>query len=453
MNILFIIVPPTSIDHPLLGMASIASVVTSIGYSVIVKDLNLATYLDGRVGRVYWESNMFGIWSDDTFLEQAWPIVQDIFTEMLTDCNTLDFDAIGIHVNYASLCIASKVASVIKKFSPHTPIVVGGPGVFTVNENDILWADVAFRGESELSLQDWLNGHCVFRGIKDVLYVNMNNLPAPNFSFFPKGYKQQAVLPIETSRGCTNRCTFCLDKEIWGRLRVKAPELLAKDLASARSYGATYVSCMDSIVNSTKERLLDILPVFKYSGLLWGGMFQARNINHDIAARLKDSGCKNVFLGVESFSPKLLRYLNKSHKPEDAKLAIQALGRVSIQVSIGLIIAGEPFLSEDDFLFDLDTIVSLAPFLKLVAINPLCIAKNTPLYKISSTLGVQGLDSPNSWKLWYYKNSTEEVSRRYEYCCIAAEKFQSVGIRINEKRNNFLQFFNLKKGTNLISIK
>jgi radical SAM superfamily enzyme YgiQ (UPF0313 family) len=283
----------------------------------------------------------------------------------------------------------------------------------------------------------------VFRGVKEALRVDMNNLPIPSFSLFPKEYRQEGVLPIETSRGCVNGCTFCLDRQMWGQLKVKSPQFLARDLASARSYGATYVNCMDSVVNSTEERLLDILPIFKTSGLLWGGMFQARGINNDIAARLRDSGCTNAFLGVESFSSKLLRYLNKSHTPEDAKLAIQSLGNVGVNVSIGLIIAGEPFQSEYDFFSDVDTIVSLAPFLKLVAINPLCIGQNTPLYRISSDLGVQGLNTQNGWKLWYYKNSIEELSLRYKWCCIAIENFQSAGIHIDDKKDNFSQFLNI----------
>jgi hypothetical protein len=446
MNILLIVVPPTTPDHPLLGIASISSVAIAVGYSITIEDLNLATYLDGRIDHAFWECNMFDIWGDDTFLEKVWPVVSNIFiNKILTDSKIRDFDVVGIHVNYASLRIASNVAEVIKQYFPYIPVVVGGPGVFMSNKNDIQWADVAFHGEAELSLQHWLTEGCLFRGVKETLQVDMSNLSVPNFSFFPKGYKQEAVLPIETSRGCVNGCTFCLDKQMWGQLRIKAPQFLARDLASARSYGASYVNCMDSIVNSTKERLLDILPIFKTSGLLWGGMLQARGINNDIAARLRDSGCKNVFLGVESFSPKLLHYFNKSHVPEDAKLAIQSLGNVGINVSIGLIIAGEPFQSKDDFFSDVDTIVSLALFLNSVAINPLCIGKNTSLYKISSDLGVQGLDTPNGWKLWYHKNSIEELSRRCEWCCIAIESFQSAGIRINEKKDNFPQFFNLNK--------
>jgi hypothetical protein len=157
MNILLIVAPPTSTDHPLLGVASIASAVTRIGHSVIIKDLNLATYLDGRVDHVYWESNMFGIWSDDVFLEKVWPIVKSIFIAgILSDSNIHDFDVVGIHVNCASLCIASSVAVVVKQYFPGAPIVVGGPGVFTSSENDTQWADVVFRGEAELSLQNWL---------------------------------------------------------------------------------------------------------------------------------------------------------------------------------------------------------------------------------------------------------------------------------------------------------
>jgi anaerobic magnesium-protoporphyrin IX monomethyl ester cyclase len=446
MHVLLIIAPPASTHHPLLGVASIVSVTTMKDHSVTVCDINLAAYLDGRIDKAFWERDNVDIWYDDVFFKKTWPVVENILTtEIFANDKLGCFDVIGMHVNYASLRMASSVAVIIKKHFPNLPIALGGPQFFMPIEYDIPWADVVFCGEAELSWQHWLENGCSQRGIVDTLQIDMNSLPIPDFSFFPKGYQREATLPVETSRGCVNRCAFCMDAQMWGRFRMKSPQHLAMDLASIRAYGAHHVNCMDSVVNSSASRLLDILPVFEASGLSWEGMFQVRGITDDVAVRLRDASCSHVFLGVESFSPTLLHHLNKSHVSEGAVLAIRALGSVGIPVTIGLIVAGYPFQSQSEFVADTDTIMALAPYLHSVAINPLCIPKDTPLQIIASALGVQGVETLNGWKLWHCGDKQGDVYRRYEWCCIAIEKLRSVGIHTTGI-SNLAQFFELGDG-------
>jgi hypothetical protein len=203
------------------------------------------------------------------------------------------------------------------------------------------------------------------------------------------------------------------------------------------------VSCADSIVNSTSERLLSILPVFAASDLAWDGMFQVRGISEELARSLGAAGCDHAFLGVESFAPAVLHHLRKAHVSRGAEVAIRALASAGIAVTVGIIVAGPPFQTEEEFLSDIDTLVALAPHLDSVALNPLCVPVSTPLQGIASKLGVLGVDETDGWKLWYCGDRAADVGRRYDWCCAAITALGKAGVRIDGDASSLARFFGL----------
>lgn len=431
----------------------IAGATKAEGHSVSVCDLNLACYLDGSIRHAFWERDGFDAWYEEGFLDEHWHVIHRLLSEnVLADGRWADWDVIGIHVNYAARRVVDRIAIAIKALFPNVRIALGGPACFFSSEADFSFeVDAVFRGEAEHSWLKWLS--CGMpRGVISPIVGDMDTLPTPDFSIFAaNGYRRGQTLPIETSRGCVNRCAFCSDVQLWGRCRMKSVSKIGNDLEQIRSFGAARVSCVDSLVNPTTERLLSILPTFAASGLRWDGMFQVRGLSEDIVGRLRDAGCDHVFLGVESFSPTVLRHLRKAHVSKNAASAIRGLANAGISVTIGMIVAGPPFQTKEEFVADIDLAVGLAAHLDSVALNPLCIPVGTPLDGIASKLGVLGVNEDDGWKHWYAIDRHADVARRYDWCCDAIAALKANGVRVDSDKESLAKFFGLNQSENLTS--
>jgi p-methyltransferase len=83
----------------------------------------------------------------------------------------------------------------------------------------------------------------------------------------------------------------------------------------------------------TKKHLVDFAKaiIAEQLNLSWRTFLRADTIDMETASLLKDSGCKEVLLGIESGDPQILINMNKGTDPEKALKAIQSLDSVGIR--------------------------------------------------------------------------------------------------------------------------
>jgi anaerobic magnesium-protoporphyrin IX monomethyl ester cyclase len=165
---------------------------------------------------------------------------------------------------------------------------------------------------------------------------DISNIPL-NRSFFlnepvkhPFGFLEANIV---TSRGCIYSCTFCAASRVLNRefpIRERSNESIIKELGEVKTKfpKVNSIRVLDDLFLKTKENVQKAIDVFSNFDFQWRSMAHVNTFNNvDLSTlkALKGSGCNELFIGIESGSPKVLRSIKKAH---DLNLIVDNLTRV-----------------------------------------------------------------------------------------------------------------------------
>jgi anaerobic magnesium-protoporphyrin IX monomethyl ester cyclase len=146
-------------------------------------------------------------------------------------------------------------------------------------------------------------------------------------------------LNMASSRGCSFRCNWCA-KPIWGNQYLQRPaaEVAAEMLHLRRHYRPDHVWFADDIFGFKANWVNDFAAALAAGG---GGVpftiqLRADLVNARMAEALRGAGCREVWIGAESGSQKILDAMNKGTCVADIVLARQHLKKAGIRVGFFL---------------------------------------------------------------------------------------------------------------------
>lgn len=147
---------------------------------------------------------------------------------------------------------------------------------------------------------------------------------------------------ISTGRGCPHNCTFCctpvvrdIYKDVGRYWRRRSTENSLAELAEAKEkWNYRSVSFLDDIFTIDKKWLKEFLPQYKERiGLPYFCLVHPATVDEETAELLRDSGCVNVELGVQTVNEELRRLvLRRRGTNEQIVAAIKMLRSVGITV-------------------------------------------------------------------------------------------------------------------------
>jgi len=170
-------------------------------------------------------------------------------------------------------------------------------------------------------------------------------------------------LNMAASRGCPFRCDWCA-KPIWGNryLQRAAADVAAEMLTLKRDYAPDHVWFADDIFGFRVEWVREFAAALAAGG---GGVpftiqLRADLVSQGMAAALRAAGCREVWLGAESGSQKILDAMHKGTRVADIAQARRALGAEGIRVGFFLMLGyvGEEL---DDILATRDLLARTQP--------------------------------------------------------------------------------------------
>jgi anaerobic magnesium-protoporphyrin IX monomethyl ester cyclase len=148
-------------------------------------------------------------------------------------------------------------------------------------------------------------------------------------------------LNMAASRGCSFRCNWCA-KPIWGNryLQRAAADVAAEMLSLKRDYAADHVWFADDIFGFRVDWVRDFAAVLAAGG---GGVpftiqLRADLTSPSMAAALREAGCREVWIGAESGSQRILDAMNKGARVSDIVQAGHALRAEGIRVGFFLML-------------------------------------------------------------------------------------------------------------------
>jgi anaerobic magnesium-protoporphyrin IX monomethyl ester cyclase len=170
------------------------------------------------------------------------------------------------------------------------------------------------------------------------------------------GYTQT---PVFTARGCPYGCEYC-DQPIFGATyREHSVEQVMADIERALADGYSHIWFSDDIFMLNWQRALKICDEILRRGLRFEWDCLGRvDVQRKVFQRMAEAGCRRIFFGIESGSPRVLRQMGKRFTPEVVRQAIRDANDVGIKAA-AFFQVGYPGETTDDILNTLEFIPTL----------------------------------------------------------------------------------------------
>ena len=144
-----------------------------------------------------------------------------------------------------------------------------------------------------------------------------------------------------TSRGCPYNCAFC-SKDVWGRKYVaRSVASVINEIIEIRQMGYKAIMFYDDTFMIGRERLLAICAYLRGSKLVWRAFARSDESDIEVLRVMRESGCREIGVGIESGSQKILDGINKRETVESHRRCIKAAHEVGLRVK-GFVIVGLP---------------------------------------------------------------------------------------------------------------
>ncbi len=292
---------------------------------------------------------------------------------LISTVNYLKPEFIGINIFTTNFTLVKKL---IESLTFDTHIIVGALSTKELYKQIVDWdtdnnIDIVI-GDGEFIVPDIVNNSVkdkpffekpnrrVFKVDIHSSYVNhdISSLQL-NRKFFlneptnhPLGFYEANIV---TSRGCIYNCTFCaaakgLNTEF--PIRERTINSICSELNNIKEKypNVTSIRVLDDLFLKTNKTIAKAIEIFSQFNFQWRAMAHVmtfNNVDEKELIALKNSGCKELFIGIESGSPKILRSINKTNNVSIIEKNLEKVLKAGIDIK-GYFIYGFPKENKED---------------------------------------------------------------------------------------------------------
>ncbi len=280
-------------------------------------------------------------------------------------------------------------------------VAMGGPHVTLIPEEASRYADVIFVGEAEGLWERFLNDFVAgshLRVYQPAAAPSLANIPMARKELFHRRDYTGGVL--FATRGCPHRCDFCTIVLMYPQGIRKRP--VAEVAAEYASFNGKVIIFWDDNIAGDMEYAKELFRAIAPYRKWWSGQasIQAGRDDAFLEAAAR-SGCKQLFLGLESISQRSMAEVHKGfNRVEDYAGIIRRIHAHGIAVQAGVVFGFDhdtPEIFEDTLNLLEETGVQNATF------NILTPFPGTPLFR---KLEAEGRILTRDWRNY---NSRSEV--------------------------------------------
>lgn len=330
---------------------------------IILTTLN-SRYTHSSIGLRYLYANLKDLQNDSKIMEFSInDAVQTIAEKLLVDSPKI----IGIGVYIWNAKEVSELLHIIKKISPQTKIILGGPEVthepFRVNFDE---ADFIIQGEGDIAFyelcKDILNDNLIENKIIKMALPSLKEIALP-YEYYTDDDIKNRYLYVEVSRGCPFECEFCLSS-MDEKVRAFDLEAVLEEFEKLWQRGARNFKFVDRTFNLNMLTANKILDFFLAKEPPYFAHFEVipDHFPSSIKEKIKQfpEGALQLEIGIQTLNPEIANNISRQLKLDKIKENIRFLeNETYAHIHLDLIV-GLPGETLESFGANLDGLVSLS---------------------------------------------------------------------------------------------
>ncbi len=330
---------------------------------IILTTLN-ARFTHSAIGLRYLYANMRELQKDTVIVEFSInDAIQNIAEELLI--HMPEIIGIGVYIWNAKEC--AELIHILKKVSPQTKIILGGPEVsyepFRVNFD---MADFIIQGEGDITFYELCKNiisHTPPQNkIIQMTLPSLKELALPYQYYTDEDIKNRYIY-VEVSRGCPFECEFCLSS-MDEKVRAFDLDMLMKEFALLWQRGARNFKFVDRTFNLNMKTANTILDFFLEKEPPYFAHFEVIPDHFPASLREKISrfphGALQLEIGIQTLNPEIANNISRQLKLDKIEENITFLEHEThAHIHLDLIV-GLPGETLESFGKNLDTLVKLS---------------------------------------------------------------------------------------------
>ncbi|CUU50886.1 B12-binding domain-containing radical SAM protein [Clostridium beijerinckii] len=273
------------------------------------------------------------------------------------------------------------LAKKIKSMNEKIKIILGGPqATLTAKETleKFKFIDIIGLGEGETYIEKLvstilkkeslinvegiaLNGHdgsIIINPNNDL--CNLDELPYLNYKLV--NIDSFTTISLDAGRGCPFSCKFCASKTFWNqKYRMKSSRRLIEEIKLIKArFGVTRFRFVHDLFTLDKKFVLEFCHMLNVHKLRieWSCSARLDTLNKEIVDAMFESGCNNIFMGIETGSARMQKQINKNLKLSGLLDMVDYIQQKNIKLTISFIY-GFPNETMEDIKETLEMIVAL----------------------------------------------------------------------------------------------
>lgn len=278
---------------------------------------------------------------------------------------------IGLGVYIWNAQESLELVSLLKRISPETIVVLGGPEVSHESETNPLCqiADFTIKGEADFLFRDFCanflsNGTLPTQKFIAAVLPDIKTIQTP-YQFYSDEDIQNRVLYVEVSRGCPYRCEYCLSSLDKAVRNFDVPAFLA-DMEKLMERGARQFKFIDRTFNLSPTTCTQILEFFLervHLGLFLHFEMVPDRLPTEIRELIKKfpPGSLQFEIGIQTWNADVARLVSRRNDLEKVKDNFRFLAAETGVHTHADLIVGLPGEDLQSFAKGFDTLAELRP--------------------------------------------------------------------------------------------
>ncbi len=339
---------------------------------------------------------------------------------------------VGFSVAHSNYLFTRYVSQELKKADPNLYIIYGGRH-FCLRKNfrhfvkkwhsGLEDVDCVVKNEGEATLTEIVRalkegkrpefcpgatlrrGPEILDGGDRPLMKDLDAIPFPDFSDFPKEDYLSDYIRMTFSRGCVGRCTYCVENDTMGEYRYRSPQNVLEEIRLRLRQGYRKFQLCDLAVNSNIKNLTDICEQIVREKLdiefTFSEFRNSPQLTPEVFALLRKAGFHTLCYGTESGCQAILDRMDKRTKVEDIERNFKDAHKQELKNLLYMMV-GFPGESEATFQETLSFLKRNRDYIDgVAAIAPTCICSGSRIHEKVEKYDVKKetlFQDPDVWK-------------------------------------------------------